>query len=125
MKFHVQELRPEVLAFALLMEERLREKDADKGESWKQAFMPNLQVAVVSKTNQLATVRFDHTDANRFLSRHAIDLANYCMMIADVAGALDAEIETLAADQGFGLVIDEDTGNGGPGWEALDQVQMA
>ena len=102
MSFHVQELRPEVLAFALLMEQRLREKDADKGDSWKRKKLAELEVA--------AGVKLSSAYASNPITaaRHAIDLANYCMMIADVAGALDTT-----------------EGNGGPGWEALDQVQMA
>lgn len=126
MKFHVQELRPEVLAFALLMEARLREKDEDKGASWKQRPTDTFTGSICIKSQMLdRDVRLigDRTKA----SANAVDLANYCMFIADVSGALDNEIEALAAEQGFGLVDhQEDTsGNGGPGWAALDQVQMS
>lgn len=41
------ELRPEVLAFARLMEQRLREKDADKGQSWKTMHEGDLEAAPV------------------------------------------------------------------------------
>jgi len=99
MSFHVQELRPEVLAFALLMEERLRQHDADKQQSWKHMERRDLIVHAASKASRMEREQMD--------IRHPVDLANYCMMIADVAGALDTS-----------------EGNGGPGWEALDQVQM-
>lgn len=87
MKFQVQELRPEVLAFALLMEQRLREKDADKGQGWKDADIGNLQVCVTAKNMSLDTALMYGT--NNEAARHAVDIANYCMMIADVAGALE------------------------------------
>jgi hypothetical protein len=103
MKFQVQELRPEVLAAALLMEARLREKDADKGQRWKESDIDNLQVCAATKVYQIDRAIQDGTDT----SKHAIDLANYAMMIADVAGALESEAS-----------------NGGAGWAGLDQVQM-
>jgi hypothetical protein len=115
MKFQVQELRPEVLAFALLMEERLRDKDADKGQSWKGASHINLEIHATSKMRQIEL----NVDSNP--TRHAVDLANYCMMIADVAGGLDAEIEALAAGQGFGLVSGD---NGGEGWAGIDMEKF-
>jgi hypothetical protein len=100
MKFQVQELRPEVLAFALLMEKRLREKDADKGTSWKQRTFPDLAVNVAMKKSQLEScIRFQSPNMNM----HAVDLANCCMFIADNAGALKPSAE---AD----------------GWFALDEV---
>jgi len=105
MKFHVQELRPEVLAFALLMEQRLREKDADKGGSWKGMTASALFTPFLSKAFAVEKGIFH---GKMPYTEHAIDVANYAMMIADVSGALDTT-----------------EGNGGPGWEALDQVQMA
>jgi len=98
MKFSVQELRPEVLAFALLMEQRLREKDADKGQSWKNADMNRLRVAAISKAGMLEQSICTWTGPlNVYLSKHSIDLANYAMMIADVAGALDPQAQESAA----------------------------
>lgn len=89
MKFTVQELRPEVLAFALLMEDRLREKDAARGQSWKNATQVELFPVFMSKAFAVEKSFFytdrDHGDP----ARHAVDLANYCMMIADVSGALE------------------------------------
>jgi hypothetical protein len=103
MKFSVQELRPEVLGFALLMEARLRDKDADKGQSWKNMTARDLLVQAGTKGLQCE----DALRKGRQHVSHAVDLANYAMMIADVAGAL----ETGEA-------------NGGEGWAGLDQVQM-
>jgi len=81
------ELRPEVLAFARLMELRLREKDADKGVNWKGMNQDMLLVGVASKFLQLeASIKHDLPRINH--ARQAVDLANYCMMIADVSGAL-------------------------------------
>lgn len=87
MNTNIQQLRPEVLAFALLMEQRLREKDEDKSDQWKTVDEGDLLVQVNSKTMLLdASVRGGY-DAK---VRHAVDLANYCMMVADVAGALES-----------------------------------
>ena len=83
------ELRPEVLAFARQMEQRLRDHDADKRgvASWKTASEGDLIVHAISKGMQLEqAVRCGFVSRNR----HAVDLANYCMMIADVAGALQS-----------------------------------
>lgn len=109
MKFSIQELRPEVMAFALLMEARLREKDVDrKGSSWKTADADNLLVHATAKTYSIdaaLSIRGDEVEA----AKHAVDLANYCMMIADVAGALEAP------------ELERKTDNGGAGWVGLDQ----
>ena len=80
-------LRPEVLAFAQLMEMRLRAHDADKGESYKSMLMPDLCVQVVSKSFRLEdAIRCGFYDQ---IPRHAADAANYCMMIDAVAGSLE------------------------------------
>jgi hypothetical protein len=89
-----QQLRPEVLAFAMLMEARMQAKDADKNDQWKTVDEEDLLVQVSSKTMLLdAAVRGGY-DAR---VRHAVDLANYCMMIADVAGALDCSAEATGS----------------------------
>jgi hypothetical protein len=87
MKFVVQELRPEVLAFALLMEQRLRDKDEDKGQSWKDVSdIDHLRVNATSKIFMIETA-IDQ-GKNKAAAGYAVDLANYAMMIADVAGVL-------------------------------------
>lgn len=87
MKFSVQELRPEVLAFALLMEARLREKDADKGQSWKNIDVHRIHVAMLAKVGLLDRALYAD-QPSVFGTKHSVDLANYCMMISDLAGAL-------------------------------------
>lgn len=82
-------LRPEVLAFARLMEQRLREKDADKGQGWKDLPAGHLRVAMFSKAGRLERAIISQpTEMNECVT-DAVDLANYCMMIADVSGALE------------------------------------
>lgn len=94
MSFHVQELRPEVLAFALLMEQRLREKDAEwGGNSWKDADIGNLQVCATAKIFSIETAILKGPEKDAI--KHSVDLANYAMMIADVAGALDEAVEII------------------------------
>jgi hypothetical protein len=90
MPFQVQELRPEVLAFALLMEQRLRDKDADRGQSWKGQSVDNLIVQAQSKAFAL-----DRNYSAR--TKHAVDIANGCMFIADVSGALEPQAEESVA----------------------------
>lgn len=94
MSFHVQELRPEVLAFALLMEQRLREKDAEwGGNSWKDADIGNLQVCATAKIFSIETAILKGPEKDAI--KHSVDLANYAMMIADVAGGLDEAVEII------------------------------
>lgn len=111
MSFSVQELRPEVMAFALLMEARLREKDADWGcAGWKEATLFGLSTAALAKASFVQTgIAKNHCVAD---IKHVVDISNYFMMIADVAGALEAP------------VLERKTDNGGVGWVGLDQVQM-
>lgn len=97
MKFQVQELRPEVLAFALLMELRLREKDADRGgNSWKHANAKDILVHAQSKM-MLVEMCVRGVQLN-LCAPHAVDVANYCMMLADLSNALGAEDE-LTSDE--------------------------
>ena len=86
MNHTINELRPEVLAFARLMEQRLREKDADKGAGWKKMSEDALNTHALSKSIRLE--KAVHSGSKDRV-QHAVDLANYCMMIADVAGALE------------------------------------
>lgn len=95
MNIAITDIRPELLAFALLMEQRLREKDADRGgNSWKTASESNLAVNVTSKTLLLETAVREGYDAR---IRHAVDIANFAMMIVDVAGGLH---DTTAESEG-------------------------
>lgn len=103
MSFQVQELRPEVMAFALLMEARLREKDADKGQSWKGKSLFGLSTAALAKASFMhSACAINQWNAS---FEHAVDIANYCMFIADVAGGLEApELERKSDNGGVGCV---------------------
>jgi hypothetical protein len=79
-------LRPEVLAFAQMMELRLREKDADKGTSWKEKQIIDLTVNVCTAARMIEKNIFPLNDAVSI--KALVDMANHCMMLADVAGAL-------------------------------------
>lgn len=103
MKFHVLELRPEVLAFALMMEARLREKDADKGDSWRDLSAYQLSTHALSSALRLAD---DVVPENRV--KRAVNVANYCMMIAGVGGALD-----IAAELDGGVIAGSNRTTGG------------
>lgn len=94
MKFQVQELRPEVMAFALLMEQRLRDKDAEHGgNSWQSASAKEIVIPTTAKALHLDSVVRDVHHLNLSPIKHAVDLANYAMMIADVAGALETNAD--------------------------------
>ena len=82
------ELRPEVLAFAMLMEQRLREKDAERGQSWKNMTGKDLLTPAISKLFRIEKAIFYPDIHVQDIGRNAVDLGNYCMMIADVAGTL-------------------------------------
>jgi len=80
-------LRQEVLAFVLLMEKRLSEKDEDKGQRWKSKNPWDLICDTGLASHRLHdAVR--HDDKQKTV-RHAIDLANFSMFVADVSGALN------------------------------------
>lgn len=91
-----EELRPEVLAFARLMEQRLRDKDADKGQSWKGKSLFGLSTSALAKASFLQTTAICIEASDEGI-RHAVDVANYCMMFADVAGALEVPAQESAA----------------------------
>jgi hypothetical protein len=89
-----QELRPEVFAFACLMEKRLREKDEDRGgNSWKQSFAAELIIPAMAKALHMDSIIRSESNPNLIPVKHAVDLANYCMMIADSIGAIRDEIK--------------------------------
>ncbi len=106
MSFQVQELRPEVMAFALLMEARLRQKDADKGQQgWKRKSINDLTVNVATSGRNITQSIFPNKGDRSVQA--LVDMSNHCMMLADGLGALAIE------------------DNGGAGWAGLDQVQMS
>lgn len=92
----VETLRPEVLAFAHIMEQKLRENDhkshwSDCAPSW-------LLGRLREETTELAGAIGSGYKSPEHIGREAADVANFAMMIADVAGALKAERAAPAAD---------------------------
>lgn len=89
--------RPEVMAFAIAMEGRLRKKDQDRVASWRHKAPKALSVDLVSKAMALDVQVLRAVDPDRsLLAKHAIDIGNFAMFIADVAGVLD--IHALSRD---------------------------
>lgn len=95
-------LRPEVDRFAVLMEQELRANDHKPG--WKNDTLEALLVRALDEIQELreecATMRYNkemvdpEARAGRVrltaqrIGKEAADVANFCMMVADVAGAL-------------------------------------
>lgn len=83
------ELRPEVQAFAQMMELRLRAHDEKKGTSWKKEEAASFLLLTRQRLNALERTlqKKTRTDADSLIVAHeASDAANFCMMLADVFG---------------------------------------
>ena len=83
------DLRPEVAAFALLMEAKLRKNDHKTG--WKH----HTSRALFNRLTEEALELIEAIKAGRsagVVGEEAADVANFAMMIADVCGALDLHI---------------------------------
>lgn len=87
-----EHLRPEVLRFALIMERQLRANDAKPG--WDGDAADDLFARAEEELIELGAVLRASRDPNdarmrrREIAREAADIANFCMMIADVSQAL-------------------------------------
>ena len=79
-------LRPEVLAFARLMEVKLRQNDHRPG--WKNESLEWLFGRLMDETEELRTSIL--RDSMRPITPEAVDVANFAMMIADNEGDLDS-----------------------------------
>ena len=77
-------LRPEVAAFAMLMEEELRKHDDRPG--WKDCSPGWLMDRLHQELKELSSA-LNH-DIAEAVPREAADVANFAMMIADVSGGL-------------------------------------
>ncbi len=99
MKFQVQELRPEVTAFALLMEARLREKDADKGQRWKDKTEIDHIVDICTASRRIVQDLFPFKEERSV--KALVDMANRCMMLADVLGELEQPEEPQPAQETY------------------------
>lgn len=83
-------LRPEVAAFAMLMEEKLLLNDHRPG--WKNDDVLALIARLHEETRELVRAIGEGVDpavVHAEIGREAADVANFAMMIADVCGALD------------------------------------
>lgn len=83
------ELRPEVLAFAVEMERRLRENDHRPG--WKQGNPLDLVDRIRDEVRELeleVVGRFGTDQPRGFILNEAADVANISMMVADLCGGL-------------------------------------
>ncbi|NBJ13243.1 hypothetical protein [Microvirga arsenatis] len=81
----VSYLRPEVLAFALLMEQQLRANDHKPG--WKN----DAPVVLMDRLHEEAAELHEalkQGDYREHIALEAADVANFAMMIADVCGCL-------------------------------------
>lgn len=90
MSLKITDIRPEVLAFALVMEKKLRVGDLRYGgQSWKtatpQELLRFMRVEDLELRQALAT------EGREEVTIEAADVANFAMMIADVAGELPIE----------------------------------
>lgn len=81
------QLRPEVQAFAELMETKLQEHDATKGPTgWKSAWPAALRYMVQDKFDEFVTA---YKSGDRTTVRDkSVDAANLFMMLLDVVGEL-------------------------------------
>lgn len=75
------ELRPEVQQFAVLMELQLRKHDDRPG--WKAERIGYLQKRLIQELEELDLDMIMGCSANK-VCEEAADVANFCMMIADV-----------------------------------------
>lgn len=86
-----EDLRPEVLAFAHLMERQLRANDHKPG--WKGHAPHDLAVRMFQEATEATWAIADWKDGTgdtQSVGTEAADVANFAMMIADVCGALAA-----------------------------------
>lgn len=91
-------LRPEVLAFAKVMEERLRANDHKPG--WKTDSWEYLQQRLIGEARELRECCESATATPSTIGGEAADVANFAMMVADVCGALDTALAAADAESG-------------------------
>ena len=102
----VEGIRPEVLAFAHLMERELRNNDHKTG--WKDASPVWLAGRTFDEAQELCDIANDYeaerqspiaSDVRDEVAGEAADVANMAMMVADVCGCLD-DIRVVVAKHG-------------------------
>jgi hypothetical protein len=90
-------VRPEVKAFALAMEAKLKENDHKRG--WKQERKDWLYGRLQEEVEELGHLlgglqsvgKFSSPEYRKKILREAADVANFAMMIADVCNTLERE----------------------------------
>ena len=82
-------LRPEVAAFAQLMERQLQAQDPERG-SWRDREPDDLFNRLDGQVMRLRDALFGITGAGSPLTR-TVNVANYAMMLADVLGGLPSQ----------------------------------
>lgn len=99
------EPRPAVVRFAQLMERKLRERDYKGG--WKNCTLQYLAAGmtheVVELVDAMDAILTDDGPTNlHAVIAETVDVANYCMMLADVAQAQMRREERGEAGEGLG-----------------------
>lgn len=85
-------VRPEVARFAELMEQKLRGND-HKGH-WRGASLSYLIARLREECGELIdAVLYEEDSTPGHITEEAVDVANFAMFIADVAGALDVDAD--------------------------------
>ncbi|MGB0521439.1 MAG: hypothetical protein ACPGJS_00695 [Flammeovirgaceae bacterium] len=89
----IEDVRPEVIAFAIEMEKKLRENEHKGGsEEWRKMPFHEAIERIYEETDELdhvlVFIKPENTDtenkhAARRIVREAADVANFCMMISD------------------------------------------
>lgn len=100
------DLRPEVLAFAYAMEARLRAKDAELGgNSWQRGAVDLRHIAKLART-KVGMAAFEAIEGNHpgCAIKEAADAANYLLIIADLSGALETDVQRIESARAQGAV---------------------
>lgn len=85
----MNDLRPEVVAFAVAMEKELRENDHKGG--WKTEGISYFIEKLHEEVNELTKALGDIKATKRRVLSEAADVANIAMMLADIRGSLNLE----------------------------------
>lgn len=84
----IGDCRPEVQAFAALMEETLRRHDRKGG--WRHLCRSALYTRLQGEVGELQTELIDGRSEDQ-ICRETIDIANYALMLCDIVGGLEVE----------------------------------
>jgi NTP pyrophosphatase (non-canonical NTP hydrolase) len=95
------EPRPAVLWFAQQLEARLREYDEERGESgWQRSTWSRLRASLRSELDELEkTLDEAALQSTASVIEKLADVANYCMMIADLLRRFHGDSADLREDE--------------------------